>query len=159
MEAVHATATTHDADLVLRLYDLRREAEMRKARNWFASEFWPRDFSELEQTIMQFGTQPSRWFGQVLSYWDMAAALVVRGALHPGLFLDSCAEGWFVYAKLKPFIQEFRTKFSPEFLVHLEQAIEATPEGRARLERTQQMIARFGPMMDERRKKQQQSAA
>lgn len=138
------TQATHaDADLTLRLYDLRRETEMRKARNWFAGEFWPRSFSELEQTAMQFGSPQSRWFGQVLSYWDMAAALVVRGALTPDLFFDTCHEAWFCYAKLKPFIEEGRRKFAPEFLVSLEQVIEGTPEGRQRMERMQKHIAEF----------------
>ena len=75
MESTHATAA--DAELILRLYDLRRETEMRKARNWFAGEFWPHSFSDIEQTMMQFGSPQSRWFGQILSYWNMAA---LRGA-------------------------------------------------------------------------------
>ena len=84
MESTHATAA--DAELILRLYDLRRETEMRKARNWFAGEFWPRSFSDVEQTMMQFGSPQSRWLGQVLSYWNMAATFVVQGALSPALF-------------------------------------------------------------------------
>ena len=122
MENTHAT--TAEAELTLHLYDLRREAEMRKARNWFAAEFWPRSFSELEQTMMQFQSPQSHWCRQVMSYWDTAAAFVVRGALQPGLFYDTCGEAWFYYAKLKPLIQEARAKFSPEFLSNLEKAIE-----------------------------------
>jgi hypothetical protein len=147
-------ATTADAELALHLYDLRREAEMRKARNWFAGEFWPQSFSDLEQTMMQFGSPQSRWFGQILSYWDMAASLVLRGALHPGLFHDTCGEAWFCYAKLKPFLQEGRTKFSPEFLANLEKVIEGSAEGRERLQRMQENLVRFRTMAEERKKQQ-----
>lgn len=152
MENIHATAA--DADLTLRLYDLRREAEMRKARNWFAEEFWPGSFAELEHTFMQFGTPQSRWAGQVLSYWNMAAALVARGLYNPGLFYDTCQEAWFCYAKLKPFIKEGRAKFSPEFLIHLEKVIEGTPEGRERLRQMEEHIAGFRSMMEESSKRQ-----
>ena len=150
METTHAT--TADAELILRLYDLRREAEMRKARNWFAGEFWPRSFAELEQTMMRFETPQSRWIGQVVSYWEMAAALVIRGALHPGLFYDTCGEAWFYYAKLKPFVQESRKKFSPEFLVNLEKTIEGSAEGRERLRQVEQHIAQFRAMAEEHKK-------
>jgi hypothetical protein len=151
-------ATTADAELVLRLYDLRRESEMRKARNWFASEFWPRDYAELEQIMWQFGSEQSRWIGQLCSYWDMAASLVVRGTLHPGLFFDTCGEAWFVYAKLKPFVQEGRTKMnSPEFLANLEKVIEGSAEGRERLQRMQEHFARFASMIEKAREKNKQS--
>lgn len=153
MESTHATHA--DAELILRLYDLRRETEMRKARNWFAGEFWPRSFSDLEQTMMQFDSPQSHWLRQVMSYWDTAAALVVRGTLHPGLFYDTCGESWFVYAKLKPFLQEARTRFSPEFLANLEKVVEGSSEGRERLQHMQENIAQFSAMVEKKR----QSAA
>ncbi len=152
METTHTT--TADAELVLRLYDLRRECEMRKAREWFAGECWPRSYSELEQIMMQFGSPQSRWFSQVLSYWDMAAVLVVRGALHPGLFYDTCGEAWFCYAKVKPFLQDCRNQFSPEFLANLEKVIEGSAEGRERLQRMQDHIAGFRKMIEEKQQKQ-----
>jgi hypothetical protein len=155
MEPTRSTAA--DADLVLRLYDLRRESEMRKARDWFAGEFWPSSFSDFEQTMMQFGTPQSRWLGQVLSYWNMAASLVVRGALQPELFNDTCHEAWFCYAKIRPFMQEARSKFSPDFLANLEKAIEGTPEGRQRLQATEENLGRFSAMAQEQRRKQSQS--
>jgi hypothetical protein len=145
-------ATTAEGELALHLYDLRRETEMRKARNWFAAEFWPRSFADMELIMSQFGSPQSRWLGQLLSYWDMAAALVLRGALHPGLFNDTCHEAWFCYAKLKPFLQESRTKFSPEFLANLEKVIEGSVEGRERLQRMQENIAQFRTMAEERKK-------
>lgn len=140
-----------EGELTLHLYDLRRETEMRKARNWFAGEFWPRSFSELEQTMMEFQTPQNHWCRQVLSYWDMAAALVVRGALQPGLFYDTCGEAWYCYAKLKPFIQEGRTKFSAEFLANLEKVIEGSTEGRQRLQDMLERMEHFRTTSEESR--------
>jgi hypothetical protein len=147
-------ATTAEGELALHLYDLRRETEMRKARNWFAGEFWPRSFSDIGQTMEQFDSQQSRWLRQVISYWETAAALVLHGAINPALFHDTCGEAWFCYAKLKPFAQEGRTKFSPEFLVKLEKVVEATAEGRERLQFMQEMLAHFRAMAEERKKQQ-----
>jgi hypothetical protein len=146
-------ATTAEGELVLHLYDLRREAEMRKARNWFAGEFWPQSFADIEKTMMQFDSHQSHWFRQVLSYWDMAAALVQHGALDRTLFSDTCGEAWMCYAKLKPFLEECRSKFSPTFLSNLEKVIEGSPEGRENLQRTQEMIARISAGAAERARK------
>lgn len=148
-------ATPADAELVLRLYDLRRESEMRNARNWFGHEFWPRTNAEAEQIAMS-GSQQGRWLSQVVSYWDMAAALVVSGALHPGLFYDTCGEAWFTYAKIKPFVASTRAKF-PDFVVNLEKAIEGSEQGRARLKGMEGMIAQFAASVEEKKKQQQRA--
>jgi hypothetical protein len=134
-------ATPADAELVLRLYDLRRESEMRRARSWFVEEFWPAKFSEIESLWAQFGSPQNRWFRQIVSYWEMAAALVVRGALNPALFFDTCGEAWFVYAKLKPFVAENRAKYFPDYVTNLEKVVEGTAEGRERLARIESMIS------------------
>ena len=73
-------ATAEDARLVLKLYDLRREAEMRKARHFMTAEFWPKDADEFIKVANALGTQENAWLRQVGGYWDMAAALVLHGA-------------------------------------------------------------------------------
>ena len=73
--------TSADAQLVLQLYDFRREAEMRKARAWFAG-FRPASANDILEVVNNFGTPENAWFRQVTSYWDMAAALVLSGALN-----------------------------------------------------------------------------
>jgi len=139
--------STADCDLILRLYDLRRETEMRKARNWFASEFWPRSFEDVQRLFMDFTKPENAWFRQVLTYWDMACALVAHGGLHSGLFNETNHEAYFVYAKIKPFVAQIRTTFNnPEFLANLERVAESTPEGRERLGRLQQNLARWAEM-------------
>jgi hypothetical protein len=74
-------ATAQDAQTIMRLYDLRRESEMRKARSWFAS-FWPHDAHDVVRVINGTDPQENAWFRQVSGYWDMAASFVLRGALN-----------------------------------------------------------------------------
>src|SRR5271157_3014902 len=100
-------ATPHDANLVLKLYDLRREAEMRKARSWFVAEFWPQSADDVLQVANAFPSQENAWLRQVGGYWDMAAALVLHGALNEELFLQPGISGemFFLFAKLYPFLK------------------------------------------------------
>ena len=140
------TASVTDAQLVLQLYDLRREAEMRKARNFFLS-FFPQTADDVLKFFYAFGSQENAWLRQVISYWDMVASLVLRGALHEGLCYDTCGEMWVVLVKLKPFAKELREKLqAPEFLTKIEQVAEATPEGRARLQSMKQRFAEIAKM-------------
>ena len=139
-------ASHHDAELILQLYDLRREAEMRKART-FITNFWPQSTEDVLKLAQAFGTQENAWLRQVLGYWNMVASLVLRGTLHEGLVFDNCAELWFVYAKLKPFIKEIREKMQmPEFLGNIEKVAERTPEGRERVETMKQRFARLAAL-------------
>jgi hypothetical protein len=142
-------ATSADAELILRLYDLRRETQMRKARTWFAKDFWPEAFEEIQRIAYDPDLPENHYFRQVCGYWDMACSLVLRGALHPGLFYDTGGEAWFIFAKVKPFLQDMRANFnSPEFLIHMERVLESTQEGRERLARIEQNIARWAEMRE-----------
>jgi hypothetical protein len=136
-------ATSADAQIVLQLYDFRREAEMRKARA-FVANFWPQSADEIVNLAMSFGSQENAWMRQVFGYWDMAACLALRGAIHPGLAYDTLGEMWFVYAKVKPFLKEYRQKMGvPEAFANIEKFIESTPEGRQRMKTMQDRLARF----------------
>ena len=78
-------ATTQDAHLILKLYQLRTEAEMRKARHWVVAEFWPQSIDEFMKVVNSFPSQENAWVRQVGGYWDMAASFVVQGALNEAL--------------------------------------------------------------------------
>ena len=79
--------TADDAKIIMRLYDLRREPEMRKARAWYAG-WWPRSADEIVQLMnAPANPQENAWFRQVNGYWDMAASFVVRGVLNEDLFV------------------------------------------------------------------------
>jgi hypothetical protein len=141
-------ATAHDAQVVLQLYDLRREAEMRKARNWFMVEFWPQSADDVVKVASAFPSQENAWMRQVGGYWDMAASLVLQGALHEELFLQPGISGemFFIFAKIYPFLKEVRQKTnSPEAFVNVEKVATGSKFARKRLER---MVA----MQAERRK-------
>src|SRR5271165_4600072 len=147
-------ATYHDAELVLKLYDLRREAVMREARGFFAM-FAPASTDDFMSIMFAFDKKENAYIRQVLSYWEMVAALIVHGTLNAELAQDTLGEMNFVYARVQPFVKEIREKLdSPEFLQNMEKVIEGTPEGRERLARQQKRMAQFAKMMQARAAKQ-----
>jgi hypothetical protein len=136
------SATHADAELILKLYDLRRESEMRKARNFFLN-FWPTSAEDVLAVIRDFGSQENAHFRQVIGYWEMAASFAVRGVLNDALFYDSNGELFFIYCKLRPFVKEIREKGNaPEFLKNVEALAERTPEGRQRIARIEENFKR-----------------
>jgi len=142
-------ATYQDAELILKLYDLRRETVMRQARDFFGN-FWPANFDEFMKVAFNFGSKENAYVRQVMSYWEMVAGLIVHGTLNPELANDTLGEMFFVYAKLQPYIKDMRAKFnSPEFLQNLEKVVEGTPENRERLAQTQKRIGEFAKMMQQ----------
>src|SRR5207248_5840047 len=128
--------TAADAQLILQLYDLRREAEMRKARNWWLVTFWPRTADEFIKVATALGSQENNWLRQVGGYWDLAASLVLHGTIHPDLFLEAGFSGemFFIYAKIQPILKELREKMeSPGLLSNVEKVIMNSKTGRERL--------------------------
>ncbi|MGA3091187.1 MAG: hypothetical protein ABSD75_21475 [Terriglobales bacterium] len=131
-------ATAQDAELILRLYDLRREAEMRKARRWMTVEFSPQSTEELLQVMNSFPSQENAWFRQVSGYWDMAASLVVQGAIHEELFLQpgSSGEMFVIFGKIHRFLKELREQTNnPEVFANIEKVATGSKTARKRLER------------------------
>ena len=116
--------TVDDAQLILQLYDLRREAEMRKARHWCLTEFWPKSAEDYVRVQSAMGAQENNWLRQVVSYWGLAANLVLKGAVNEELFFDLafCGEMYFIYAKVRPYLKELR-KTWPALFVNIEKAI------------------------------------
>src|SRR5580698_3551035 len=109
-------ATPADAEIILRLYELRTEAEMRKARAWMTGEFWPATAEEFFAVAANPADPHNAWLRQVLTYWEMAAAMVLHGAVSAELFVDCNAEGFFLLAKFSPILEPIREKM-PTFLV------------------------------------------
>ncbi len=136
-------ATAHDAQLVMQLYDLRREAEMRKARHWFTAEFWPQTADEFIKVVNSFPSQENAWIRQVGGYWDMAASFVLQGALNEELFLQPGCSGemFFIFAKVYPFLREFREKTNnPDAFANIEKVATGSKVARKRLERVSKNI-------------------
>jgi hypothetical protein len=118
-----------EAGLILKLYELRREEKMRKARNWYFQEFNPQTMSDFNAAM--FGDN-SAYLRMVASYWDMAAGLVDNGAISLELFDGSNVEHIGVFAKVELLLAEIRAAYGPRFFSNLEKLIDATPNGRAR---------------------------
>lgn len=118
-------ATYEDANLILKLYELRREDKMREARQWIAGEFSANSFREFGQKCAP-GSQESAYFRMVTSYWDMAGLFVVQGILNEELFIRSAGESVIVWERVRPFIAEMRESLdNPFFLKNLETVAEA----------------------------------
>lgn len=131
---VSKKATAADADLILKLYDLRREPKMREAREYMAQRFLPATFDEFMFIVKGMGTDENRHFRQTLTYWDMAASLVVHGALNEQLFIANAGEMFLFYTKCRPYIERVRKETgNPNFLRFMEQVAEGSKEGRARV--------------------------
>jgi hypothetical protein len=118
-----------EAGLILKLYELRREDTMRKARDWYFREFNPQSLADFNTAI--FGDH-SGHLRMVVTYWDMAAALVNNGAISQELFDDSNGEHIGVFAKIELLLGEIRAAYGPKFAANLEKLIDATPDGRKR---------------------------
>jgi hypothetical protein len=130
-------ATTSDAHLILELYDLRREAEMRKARNGWAGEFFPQSADEFMKVAFAMGAQENNWLRQVGGYWGMAASFVLQGVLNEELFLQPAFSGemFFMFAKVHPFLKELREKSGdPNMFLNIEKVIMHSKWGRQRLQ-------------------------
>ena len=115
----------HDAELILKLYELRREPVMREARNWFFT-FNPQSPADFLDALT---SDKSGYYRMVVSYWDMAASLVNNGAIDAQMFNDANGEHLFVYSKLEPFLEDLRRESgNPDFLAHLEKVVKAVPK-------------------------------
>ena len=120
-----ATKPTHEqAQLHLQVYDLRREARLRQARDWFQQNYKAETFDEATK-LMQPGTESNTFTGMVIGYWEQACALLNYGLLHEGLFFETSGEFFNVWERLKPVVPEFREKFGDKtMLSNLETAAE-----------------------------------
>jgi hypothetical protein len=136
-----------EADLILKLYDLRRESVMREARNWFVTfnPQKPEDFLEV------LTSEKSGLYRMVISYWDMACSLVVNGAIDAQMFNDANGEHVLVYAKMEPFIPMLRQEMgAPQFLANLEKVVKALPNSEERVAATRERINKIIALWQQR---------
>jgi len=105
----------HDAELLLRLYDLRREEKFREAREWFIREFQAESLDEFQRRYPR-GGQENTFFRMVVSYWDMAASIVNNGLIHEDFFFQNTSEFWVVWSKLGAMVPSARQAFKDPHL-------------------------------------------
>jgi hypothetical protein len=138
-------ATTADAEVVMRLYDLRREESLRKARHFMLFDFNPKTLEELRAVSRDPTAKENVYWRQTLSYWEMAASFVLQGAVDPDLFLDSNGEGIVLYSKFHHFHAESERESGNRFMRQTATLIEKYPQAKSMHEA---MLKRFGPAND-----------
>ena len=119
-----------EAGLILKLYDLRREETMRKARDWYFQQFNPQTIADFNNAMMG---EHSGHLRMVVTYWDMAAALVNNGAISLDLFNEANGEHLGVFSKIEPLLKEIQATIGPQFGANLEKLVDATPDGRKKV--------------------------
>jgi hypothetical protein len=130
-----------DVLAILKLYELRRDEQMRAARQWYFSEFAPKSAMDIV-TLYRDGERASANFRMVTSYWDTAASFVLNGGIDQTMFLDANTEHVFIYAKVADFLPEVRELFrDPSFLIHLENLVKSMPDFEAKMESRKRLIA------------------
>jgi hypothetical protein len=139
MQMERMLATPADAEIILRLYDLRRETVMREARAWVIGEFWPATADEYFELVSNSADPHSPFVRQVITYWEMAAAMVLHGAVSAELFVDCNAEGFFLLAKFAPILDAVRER-SPTFLQKTSELVKRFTAAAARYEVVQKNV-------------------
>jgi hypothetical protein len=118
-------ADHHDAELLLRLYDLRREEKLRRAREWYLREFGADSVDDFYHRFPR-GSEENTFFRMVTSYWDMAASIVNQGLINEEFFFENTAEFWLVWSKVKTLAPALREKRkNPHVWENLETLCEA----------------------------------
>ena len=133
------TDKAKSAELIMKLYDLRREAVMREARSWFFT-FNPESMEDIQRAGMG---EHSAYYRMVTTYWDMACSFVNHGAIDAEMFNDATGEQVFVFAKIQPFLEQIRAAGNPTYMQHLEKAVMAMPAADERVARAREMAKRF----------------
>ena len=142
-------ATFDDVNLILRLYEMRRENRMREARNWFFT-FNPTSIQDFIDTLIG---EHSGHYRMVVSYWDMAASLVNNGAIDEQMFNDANGEQLFIFAKIEPILEELRTQWQqPDMLKNFEAIVRRVPDNKEKLAAIRERIKMIQGMMAERAK-------
>lgn len=132
-------ATAADGELILKLYDLRREAVMRQARAEMVAKFVPKSWDEVAAVLK--GDHPLNvYYRMVSSYWEMAASLAKHGALHAELLAENFGEGYINFAKVQPYLAEMR-KTAPTAYVNTEWFVGSSKEAKKRYGLMQKRIA------------------
>ena len=142
---------THDqADLLLRLYEIRREPKMREARDWYFSKFHPATLEDIQRQA-PMGSPESAFMRMVISYWEMAASMVNRGLIDEAFFFENTGEQWFIFERIKPFVPAMRERSqNPHMYGNLEKHVKKMEAWRKKkapgsLEAMRQMMASMAP--------------
>ena len=136
------TPDHHDADLLIKVYDLRREAVLRQSRQAIQREFWPKSWSDVE-AVLKAEHPLNAPYRQTGTYWEMVYSFARHGIVHPAFWLENNGEGLFLYAKIEPFLQQVRESGNPAAFRNSEWVASECPEGRVIYERIKARVAKM----------------
>ena len=132
----------HDAEIVMRLYDLRREPVMRESRDALMAQFWPRAYEDVV-AITKRDHELNRAFRQVSTFWEMAYGMVKHGIVNAEYFLESNGEGFFLFAKIQPHLEAYRRDVNALAFRNVEWVAVECPPGRALFANIQARVAKL----------------
>jgi hypothetical protein len=126
-------ADYQDADLALRVYEMRREPVMRESRNAINGKFWPKTYEDVLAVTKPDHPLNAAW-RQTVTFWEMVYGLVKHGIVNPDFFLESNGEGFFLFAKVHPYLESYRKDISPSAFGNTEWVARETATGRRMFE-------------------------
>jgi len=136
------TPDHHDAELLIQVYDLRREAVMRESRRAILREFWPRTWDDV-QAVMKPEHPLNAAYRQTATYWEMVYSIARHGIVHAGFWLENNGEGLFLLAKVEPFLPQIRAAGQPTAFRNAEWVARECPDGQPVYERIKARVAQM----------------
>ncbi|MEP6571678.1 MAG: hypothetical protein ABJD11_03250 [Gemmatimonadota bacterium] len=132
----------HDADLILKIYDLRREAVMRESRSGMNNNYWPRSAEEAVAVIKNDHPLNAA-YRQTMGYWEMVYGMARHGVVHSDFLAENNGEGFFLYARVEPFLAQIREASSPRAFMNTQWIVENSASAGRMMELTRQRVARL----------------
>jgi hypothetical protein len=136
------TPDHHDAELLIQVYDLRREAVLRQSRQAIQREFWPKSWDDV-LAVTKPDHPLNAAYRQTGTYWEMVYSFVRHGIVHPAFWLENNGEGLFLFAKVEPFLAKIREEGNPAAFRNAEWVARECPDGRALYERIKARVAKM----------------
>ena len=136
------TPDHHDAELMIKVYDLRRETVMRESRRAILRDFWPKSFADV-QAVLKAEHPLNGAYRQVGTYWEMVYSFVRHGIVHPEFWLENNGEGLFLLAKIEPWLAELREAAGPQVFRNAEWVARECPDGKPVYERIKARTAKM----------------
>jgi hypothetical protein len=126
----HDKPDHHDAEIVIKLYDLRREAVMRDSRKKMVMEFMPKNYDEFLAVVSDMNHPFNAAFRQTVSYWEMVFGMAKHNIVNAEYLVENSGEGMLIFAKCQPYVERYREEVSPFAFRHAEWAATETETGR-----------------------------
>jgi hypothetical protein len=136
------TPDHHDAELLIQVYDLRREAVMRESRRAILREFWPKNWDDVQAVLKPEHPQNAA-YRQTATYWEMVYSIARHGIVHAGFWLENNGEGLFLLAKVEPFLPQIRAAGQPTAFRNAEWVARECPDGQPVYERIKARVAQM----------------